>query len=62
MLANLTLWAEVYARQLYRRWHARDWRCRCGKRVFGDAEGCWWHDSVRQQVLDGEISREEDAR
>lgn len=61
--------------KLFRRWRARNWRCRCGKKVFDPAalgshplapktpnSMCAWHPSVRRQVLDGTISRAEDAR
>lgn len=60
---------------LVRRWRARNWRCRCGKKIFDRsalgshplAPGvpnsmCGWHLSVRRQVLAGVITRQEDAR
>jgi hypothetical protein len=39
-----------------------DWRCRCGRKVLEDGEGCLWHASVRERCLDGTITRAEDAR
>lgn len=61
--------------RIYRRWRARDWRCRCGKKVFDNSalgshplapripdSRCAWHRSVRAQVLAGKITRPEDAR
>lgn len=58
--------------KLYRRWRARHWRCRCGKRVFDrhalqphplapSHPGCGWHESVRRQVLSGDIRHRKDA-
>jgi hypothetical protein len=62
-------------KRLWRRWRARTWRCRCGKRVFDKTalgshplaptipdSNCAWHKSVRAQVLSGRITRSEDAR
>lgn len=62
-------------KRLYRRWRARNWRCRCGKRVFDKAalgshplapkvpnSNCVWHPSVIKQVLNGTITRREDAQ
>lgn len=50
--------------RLKRRWHARKWRCRCGARVFDSHGGryCKWHTSVQTKVLNGMITRAEDAR
>jgi hypothetical protein len=62
-------------KRLIRRWIARKWRCRCGKRVFDKSalgshslapailnSRCAWHESVKEQVLNGVITRAEDAR
>jgi hypothetical protein len=58
-----------------RRFRARRWRCRCGKRVFDNSalgshplaptipnSRCAWHPSVRMQVMRGKIRKAEDAR
>jgi hypothetical protein len=39
--------------KLIRRFLARNWRCRCGKHVFADSNGCGWHGAVRNRVLSG---------
>jgi len=48
--------------EAHRRVLIADWRCRCGRKVLEDGEGCLWHASVREKCLDGTITREEDAR
>jgi hypothetical protein len=40
--------------KLIRRFRARNWRCRCGKHVFADPNGCKWHDRVREWALTGQ--------
>jgi hypothetical protein len=40
--------------RLVRRFLARNWRCRCGKHVFADSNGCGWHEGVRRRVLAGQ--------
>jgi hypothetical protein len=62
-------------RRLKRRIVARNWRCRCGKKVFDKAalgshplapsvpdSNCAWHRTVQLKVLDGRIKTPEDAR
>lgn len=49
-------------RVLGRRIRARHWRCRCGRPIFTDGQGCVWHQSVRGQVLDGRIRTQQQAR
>lgn len=59
--------------KLFRRWRARNWRCRCGRKVFDKTAllpsytapkqpRCGWHSSVREQVLSGKITDSKSAR
>jgi hypothetical protein len=71
----LKLSLKEWLRHPIRRFRARHWRCRCGKRVFDNAalgshplapatpnSNCHWHLSVRMQVMRGKIRKAADAR